>query len=148
MPSPKEYIDLLRKTVESIPSDRLLSINHIGTDNQALTIGNILYRMRDYEERPFMAVNYRAHYPSWRQRLEDFLEIEMPEYVLEYLITQTNYLEERKKDILIPLYEELLQQALEKLDGKYGKRKVRELKKRLDIDGKLFVINSKTSFYS
>ncbi|MEA3378978.1 MAG: hypothetical protein U9Q69_05080 [Nanoarchaeota archaeon] len=133
MPSPKEYIDLLRKTVERIPSESLLSINQIGTDNQALTIEDILYRMGNYEERPLMAVNYRAHYPSWRQRLEDFLDIDMPEYVLEYLVTQTDYLEQRKKDILIPLYEELLQQALDKLEEKYGKRKLRRLKKRLPL---------------
>ena len=80
MASPKEYLELLQATMDNIPENRLLSIDQIGVRNPALSIEGIIHRMDGHETRPFMAVTYRVHFPSWRERLEDFLEIGLPDH--------------------------------------------------------------------
>ena len=80
----------------------------------------------------FPAGSNKAHF-SEREILEDFLAVDQPEYVIQYIAQQTGYLETRAKDILIPLYEELLQKSLYGLEEKYSSEKVEELKGRLKL---------------
>jgi len=77
-------------------------------------------------------VNYFAHYGIY-MHLGDLIETGLPEYALEWIVSCTDYIEQRNKTILTPAAEELLQNSLEALANKYSPKQVEMLKTRLKI---------------
>jgi hypothetical protein len=126
----EKYREILKRAINNIGISNLLSIEEIGRQNSKVSLDTILDYMGSFGN-GLDAVNYLAHYGEY-SRLADFVEIGLPEYVIDRLIA-FNYLQKRTEEIFIPAQEELLLAALSSLDSKYGKAKVAKLKKRLRI---------------
>ncbi len=129
--TPKIYLDLLRKTRDRFRKEALLSMGDIGTENSKVSLEHFVYFTRKSAKDVFDSINYQAHFGRV-DRLLDLIAVNLPEYALEEVYRE-KYLDLRNKDVVIPVYEEILLESLIALERKYGKRKVFELKRKLRI---------------
>jgi len=76
-------------------------------------------------------LNYFRHC-SIETVLKDLMEINKPEYTLEW-IASTNYLKSRQNNVYAIFYEELLRDSIVLLEKKYGGDKMKKFRKKLGI---------------
>jgi len=92
----------------------------------------VLFSKNACSDHLLQVCNYFAHF-TIEQHLQDLKNMNLPEYTLEWLVGKIGYLEERKNNIYVIFYEELLRDSLAALEKKYGRKKVEKLKKGLGI---------------
>lgn len=126
----EKYREMLKRTIDSIGAKYLLSINDIGKQNSKVSLEAIFVVMHSFDKGCETA-NYKSSFGEC-SRLEDFIEVGIPEYTLNRLIA-SGYLQIRANNVFRPVDEELLQESINSLTSKYGKAKVAKLKKRLGI---------------
>lgn len=126
----EKYREMLKRTIASIGTKYLLSINDIGKQNSKVSLEAIFDVMHSFYK-GFETANYQARFGEC-SRLGDFIEVGIPEYTLNSLIA-SGYLQIRANNVFRPVDEELLQESIISLTSKYGKVKVAKLKKRLGI---------------
>jgi hypothetical protein len=128
----KEYYrNILKRTLDSLDNKTILSIDDLAKNHGKLSEDDLITYFMPKESASLLdPANYQAHYGQ-ASRLQDFILIGYPEYALNSLIC-SGYLVSRRRAI-VPGDEEILFSALEKIEEKYGHRKVASLKRRLDL---------------